>query len=103
MFRGRKRKLPTTFIPEPYYHGSESGEDSDDQHQNWLSLDPRHRPKLVQGCPRSSDLPHEVPEEQEREDTDDPEEEETVGDGYQVHEAQQHTHGNDSLLQVDNR
>ena len=24
MFRGRKRKLPSSFIPEPYYHGSDS-------------------------------------------------------------------------------
>ena len=27
MLRGRKRKLPSFFVPEPYYHGSESEED----------------------------------------------------------------------------
>ena len=27
MLRGRKRKLPTVFVPEPYYHGSESEEE----------------------------------------------------------------------------
>ena len=26
MFRGRKRKLPTHYIPEPYYHGSDSSD-----------------------------------------------------------------------------
>lgn len=31
MFRGRKRKLPTIFVPEPYYNGSESDNEQDDQ------------------------------------------------------------------------
>lgn len=34
MLRGRKRKLPSCYIPEPYYYGSESYDDEDDLSDN---------------------------------------------------------------------
>ena len=83
MFRGRKRKLPSLYVPKPYYHGPDTDQEEERPHREYVGLTPQalhvrylhlHRPQREEDRPEGNGEPEPGPAHEEQLPNDRPEE-----------------------------